>query len=75
MSVNTSDIALAAFLKAKGVRYLGCTLDTSNKGVFSFENSPHVADYNQGLGSVEPASFHEAIKFFSMVVRRLKEQR
>ena len=72
MSVNTSDISLAAAL-----RVCGYTLNRIEKedkrGIFVFNDVDVeiVEKYNLGPLLVEPNAFHSAVKFLTVAVKRV----
>lgn len=63
---KTTDICLAAFLLAKGVEFTGINKDSSNRATFLFANSSKidslVPNFSQMQTTVEPISFHAAMK-------------
>ena len=63
---KTSDICLAAFLLTKGINFLGINKDSSKRATFLFTRNNEcqslVDDFSQMQASVEPLSFHNAMK-------------
>jgi tmRNA-binding protein len=63
---KTSDICLAAFLLAKSIEFTGINKDSSNRATFLFAHSSKidslVSDFSQMQTTVEPISFHAAMK-------------
>lgn len=63
---KTTDFCLASFLVAKNVDLIGINKDSNNRGTFLFTNDKSclnlVSDFTQMKSSVEPLSFHAAMK-------------
>ena len=70
-SFGTSDIVLAATLRALGHRLVNIEKN-NNKGTFFFENiSPEIiTNYDFGKILVEPVAFNNAIKALTTSARR-----
>lgn len=63
---NTCDLALAAYLKVRGLRLLEIVPAKSGRADFSFQNSDETQDlvlrFLNGDGAVDAARFAEAMK-------------
>lgn len=68
---ETNDICMAAFLKVMGCKLLHIE-KIGNYGTFHFENVKDslLEQYNLGNARVEPAHFHQEVKFLSTSVKR-----
>ena len=72
---ETSDLTLAAALRAYDVQLDRIILTEKKRGVFCFTNVPYhlLEQFDLQQLSVEPFAFHQLIIKLSTAVRRLKE--
>lgn len=59
---ETSDLALAAFLKIKGLRLLKIVKESSGKFLFSFQNPGHTEDLAIEFTNSEFANYDSALR-------------
>ena len=71
MQYKTSDIVLAASLKVEGFHLSSVELQ-GTKGIFIFESveQDFLDRFDLGQVTVEPSTFHNAVKQLTTIVRR-----
>lgn len=69
--IETTDIVLAAYLKARGFRMIEI-LKNGNKGTFVFVDVPEseINEYDLGSARIEPKSLNYEIKTLTTAARR-----
>lgn len=72
MKIDTTDIAMAAFLKSKGVELSKITM-VGLKGTFTFDNVDRdlVAQFDTGHALIEPVLFHTMLKQLATACKRM----
>jgi hypothetical protein len=70
MTYNTTDITMAAYFKCKGYSLSSVTME-GTKGTFHFDDvkPDDLMEYMSGNATVEPVSFHTAVRALSKLCR------